>query len=274
MLDFSNTTFLIPFMVDSEDRIFNINVILKYLNNNIKTNVIIVEQGIQKTNINVLNFCNLKIDHILYEKTGIFHKTKLYNIGLSKIKTQNTVCLDSDVLIPIPQMLQAKHCLDNNIDYCFPFKDKYVEISKLLNDERNEFLESFDFEKYISMITNYELTKYNKLPKREKHPGLIRNCPPGGCIFIKTNVYIDMGMENEDFYGYSPEDAERKHRLSILEYSSCSIDGHLYHLDHAVSHRRISDGSGKRLYALLLNMNKEQIKKYYLNKEYAKQYGI
>ena len=50
MLDFSNTTFLIPFMVDNEDRIFNINVILKYLNNNIKTNVIIVEQGIQKTN--------------------------------------------------------------------------------------------------------------------------------------------------------------------------------------------------------------------------------
>lgn len=274
MLDFTNVTFLIPFMVDTPDRIFNINIILNYLNKNIKTNIIIVEQGNKKTNIDFNIFSNLKINHILYVNTGIFHKTKLYNLGLSQIKTENTVCLDSDVLIPIPQMVLAKQCLDEGIDYCFPFDSNYIEISKHLKNERNLFLETFNFEQYLSSICEYNLFYYKNMSPKTRHPGLIRNCPPGGCLFIKTSVYIDMGMENEEFYGYSPEDAERKHRLNILEYSNSPIQGHLYHLDHDSSHRRISDSSGKRLYNLLLNMNKEQIKNYYTDKQYAKQYGI
>lgn len=274
MVDFTNTTFLIPFMVDNLDRIFNINVILEYLNKNFKTNVVIVEQGSKKTDINFHTFHNLNIQHILYENTDNFHKTKLYNLGLSSIKTQNTVCLDSDVLIPVEQMIQAKKYLDDGVDYCFPFNNNYVEISKFLENARAKFLKSFNFDEYINSINQYNVSIYNKLPLRSRHPGVIRNCPPGGCLFIKTNVYIDMGMENEDFYGYGPEDAERKHRLNILGYSSRNVDGNLYHLDHETAHRRISNNSGKHLYNLFLSMNAQEIKNYYSNKRYAKQYGI
>jgi hypothetical protein len=193
---------------------------------------------------------------------------------LTKIKTENTICLDSDVLIPIPQMIEAKTNLDDGIQYCFPFNNNYIEISKLLLNERNLFLDTFDFETYTKSVIIYDTIEYKKIPKIIKHPGLVRNCPPGGCLFIKTNVYIDMGLENEDFYGYSPEDAERKHRLKIFEYSSKEVVGNLYHLDHQVSHKRISNPEGRKLYNFLVKMKKEDLKIFYINKQYAKKYGI
>lgn len=274
MFDFNNSTVLIPFMADNPDRIFNINVILKFLNNNLKTNVVIYEQGNNKTNIDYSIFANLNIVHELYENTSYFHKTKLYNLGLIKIKTENTICLDSDVLIPISQMVEAKNNLDSKIHYCFPFNNNYIEISKLLSKERNLFLDTFDFETYTKSVVTYDTTSYRKIPKIIKHPGLVRDCPPGGCLFIKTKVYIDMGLENEDFYGYSPEDAERKHRLKTFEYTTKEVNGNLYHLDHQVSHKRVSNPEGRKLYNILINMKKEELRNFYINKQYAKKYGI
>jgi len=274
MLDFTNTTFLIPFMVDNSDRVFNLNTILKYLNANLNTNIIISEQGLIKSDIKYDLYSNLKINHILHEVTSIFHKTKLYNLGLSKIQTKNTICLDSDVLIPIHQLTISKSHLDNGIDYCFPFSENYIEISKQLSKDRSDFLQTFDFNTYLNKLVYYNSNEYNRLSKKTRHAGLIRNCPPGGCLCLTTDTYLSMGMENEDFYGYAPEDAERKHRLNVLGYSTCVVKGNLYHLDHDVSHRRISNSDGHKLYNNLIRMNKEQITEYYINKQYRKQYGV
>jgi hypothetical protein len=43
MLDLTNTTFLIPLYIDSEDRLRNSKAVLGYLNHNFKTQVIIHE---------------------------------------------------------------------------------------------------------------------------------------------------------------------------------------------------------------------------------------
>ena len=79
----------------------------------------------------------------------------------------------------------------------------------------------------------------NSKKRFSKIPGIIRGCPPGGCIFIKKQVYIDFGLENEEFHGYAPEDVERKDRLHKLGYRGISIDGDLYHIEHHTEDRRI-----------------------------------
>jgi hypothetical protein len=270
MLNFTNVTFLIPFMADEHDRLFNLNVVLRYLNLNFNSNILIVEQGVKKSNINYNNYFNLNIDHLLYENPNTFHKTKLYNMGLSLIKTKNTVCLDSDILIPIPQIVEAKNNLDAGINYCFPFNRNYIEITKQLVKERENFLQTYDFERYLSILKYYDSPK----KRRNRLTGMIRNCPPGGCLFIQTGIYIDMGMENEDFFGYAPEDAERKHRLKLFGYSTKEVVGDIYHIDHAISHKRIANNDSKKIYNFLISMNKEQLKKYYQNKAYYKQYGV
>lgn len=273
MLDFLNCTFLIPFMKDSEDRITNLHIIFKYLNSIMKTNVIVVEQTSRQSGDNFSNYQNLNIHHMLYNNGGMFHKTKLYNMGLSKINTEITVCLDSDVLIPKDQLIMARNSLMNGNDYVFPFSEKYIEISKILTNQRENFLTNFNFNQYHNEVVNYQKI-YDRLPPKQKHAGLIRGCPPGGCLFIKTSVYFDIGMENENFFGYSPEDAERKHRLSFLGYKTENIPGHLFHLDHVTTHKRVSNMNGKRLYDHIKSFNLDQIKNYYRQLNYKEKYKL
>jgi hypothetical protein len=274
MLDFNDCTFLIPYMKDSNDRSFNLHIILRYLNNIMKTNIIIVEQNKKHYTTNEFNlYNNLNIQHLIYENSGNFHKTKLYNIGLSKINTEITVCLDSDVMIPKEQLLQAKNCLLNGMDYVFPFSENYIEISKILTKSRNDFLASFNFGQYLLNVKEYQKT-YDTVSSKERHPGLIRGCPPGGCLFVKTKVYVSIGMENEEFFGYAPEDAERKHRLNIFGYKTQTIPGHLYHLDHSIVHRRVSNNVGRYLFEKLKSFDPQQLKKYYDNLNYKQKYNL
>lgn len=276
MHDFSNCTVLLPFMVDNSDRIFNLNEVLKYLNTVLKTEILLVQQccsDSKKVEISHSSFPNLDIKHILYINSGIFHKTKLYNMGLVKIKTPIVISLDSDVLLPINQLLEAKHNLENGIDYCFPFSGKYVEITKLLPEQRSSLLKTYRFDSYMTALSDYEDAYAKiKIRRQDRHPGLIRNCPPGGCIFINQQVYLNMGMENEDFTGYSPEDAERKHRLQVLGYTTKPVEGNLYHIEHDINHKRITNSTDAILFKTLATYSKDKIKQYYLDKNYIGKY--
>jgi len=271
MIDFSNCTFLIPFMNSCSDRSFNLKTILKYLNQHITTNVFICEQFSNKHNIfsvdiDVNQYKNLKINH---SKNNIdndrIHKTKLYNIGISQIQTEVISTYDSDVLIPIQQMVQSKNALvDLGCDYSYPFNKEYIEISKQLPNERNILLQTFNFDEYLQSIKNIK-----NIPV-----GTVKPCPPGGCMFLKRKLYIEIGMENEHFIGYAPEDAERKARLEKFNCKNKNIDGHLFHIEHNTAKQRLSSQDSVKLFQDLNKMNKEQLKMYYNKLNYKTKYGI
>ena len=54
----------------------------------------------------------------------------------------------------------------------------------------------------------------------------------GGAFLVNRVAYLRAGGENEAFYGWGPEDAERVKRLEILELPIARVKGPLYHLDH------------------------------------------
>lgn len=268
MHDLKNCTFLIPYMNACPDREFNLKIILKYLNQNFKTNIIISEQVNQKINsIQLCNedYSNLKIEHI---KNNInndnIHKTLLYNVGLSKIKTEVTITYDSDVLIPVQQLLESvDNIIKLNCDYSYPFNMEYVEIAKHYAEERNILLDTFNFDEFLLKLKN----------KPNISVGIFKNCPPGGCMVLKTSSYINIGMENELFVGYGPEDAERKIRLEILQYKNKNVNGHLFHIEHNVTKKRISNRYSVKIFDMIKKMSKQQIIDYYKNLNYRKKYG-
>ena len=55
----------------------------------------------------------------------------------------------------------------------------------------------------------------------------------GWAQFFKRSVYIEGGMENENFRAYAPEDKERYFRFTTLGYKVGRIDDVVYHLEHA-----------------------------------------
>jgi predicted glycosyltransferase involved in capsule biosynthesis len=283
MHDFKNCCFLIPYRkAGNEDREINLLHVLRFLNTFITTNVIIVEQidlkvGEPKTLsiIEKLNFTNLNVKYKIYNDKGGFHKTKLYNMGLTETTEDIVIPYDVDVLIPIEQLIKARQLLMDGFDYCFPFNENYIEIPKSLQEERNKLLTNFDFHLYTEGIKGIH-DKNEKLHFRKRPPGIIRGCPPGGCIFIKRNVYIDCGMENEDFCGYGPEDAERKQRLHLFGYKQGTVEGNLYHIEHEyeADNRRITTPNNKLLNLKLQGMDTQALMQYYKNKNYKQKYGI
>ena len=55
----------------------------------------------------------------------------------------------------------------------------------------------------------------------------------GGAFLANRNSYIVSGMENENFYGWGPEDFERYSRWKNLGYKISRVKGNLYHLTHS-----------------------------------------
>jgi len=49
---------------------------------------------------------------------------------------------------------------------------------------------------------------------------------------MDRKAYFEAGMENENFYGWSPEDYERIIRCEILGYKLSIVNGPLFHLYH------------------------------------------
>jgi hypothetical protein len=54
----------------------------------------------------------------------------------------------------------------------------------------------------------------------------------GGAFIVNKQRYLKGGGENENFYGWGPEDAERLKRMEILEEPTQRIEGPLFHLHH------------------------------------------
>jgi hypothetical protein len=279
MLDFTDCTFLIPYKNSNKDRENNLLHVLRYLNTFLKTNVVVIEQknNILTNTLNIINSKHFNNIFLIYKEYDSghnfnFHKTKLYNLGMQEIKSEIVIPYDADILIPLSQLVEARNSIKQGFDYCFPFNMNYIEISKLLPDDRETLLTDYNFENYkIKASCKHE---ENSKKIYSKIPGIVRGCPPGGCLFIKKQVYIDFGLENEDFYGYAPEDIERKDRLKKLGYSGTSIDGDLYHIEHHTEDRRIASTDSKNLYADISRMDANTIKDYYSKKNYKNIYGL
>jgi hypothetical protein len=65
----------------------------------------------------------------------------------------------------------------------------------------------------------------------------------GGSVFWNRQKFIEVGMENENFLSWGPEDQERVERCMKLGYKWARVQGPLYHLEHA---RLQNSGDGHR----------------------------
>ena len=259
MIDLNTVTFIIPVCLESQDRIRNLCFVLSYLIRNFDTNIIINESDLTSKVPKILNhfFPNeKKIDYIFTKmENGIFHRTKLLNKMLLKVKTPVVANYDCDVLLPINSYVKAnENCLkEYDLIYPFSFGDN-AQLRVVLKSE------SFD---------NFKLDDLNGFFWRAEH---------GFCQFFKTKSYIDGFMENENFISYGPEDSERVHRWKMLGFNIKHLDGKVYHLEHTRTFNSNSTNPFMRqnelLFEKLKTMNKEQLINYYSSQSYYQEYNL
>jgi len=267
-IDLSDATFIIPIRLESDDRIRNVITSTCFILENFDTNLIIKEVDVESVfELQALPQIKeylgdvSKIKHI-FEKSDApeFHRQRVLNEMIMEAKTEIVVNYDCDVLLPLESYHEAYlSVLHHTHDVIYPYaQGEYQKQVQATDELVSEFL-SNDFD-------------FSILDKQSN----IHTSDVGWVQFFNRQVYIDGGMENENFVAYAPEDKERFYRFSTLGYNIGRINDYVYHLEHKRGpnswftnpHRP----RNQEVWQEIQTMNKEQLLEYYSEQEYLKKY--
>ncbi|WP_035141048.1 galactosyltransferase-related protein [Flavobacterium daejeonense] len=215
-VNLKDVTFLIPVKVDSVIRIENLLATVNYIIKNFNTNIIVTE--IAKYNNHILGkVLNRNINYIFVEdKDPIFHRTKYLNRFANEVETPFIAIWDADVIIDKRQIMDAVFKLrKDEADIAYPYDGRFYDTSPIIRD-------LFLIKQRISILHKYANRMF--LPYGSNHKG--------GAFIANTKKYRIAGMENENFYGWGPEDFERYERWYNMGFMISFITGGLYHLTH------------------------------------------
>ena len=96
----------------------------------------------------------------------------------------------------------------------------------------------------------------------------------GFCQFFNRDIYIEGGLENENFVAYAPEDVERYHRFTTLGYRVGRVPDWVYHLEHArtpnswVNNPHMQENNAE--WEKIQKMKPDELREYIDNQEYYK----
>jgi hypothetical protein len=266
-IDLTEATFIIPIRIESNDRLRNIITTTAFLLENFDTNIIIKEVDSESIFKNValpilknILDVDINIQHI-YEKSDSpsFHRQRVLNEMIVAADTEIVVNYDCDVLLPLDSYHEAYNSiLHHTHDVIYPYGQGMYQKQVQASDEIvSNFLQTMD---YSILDSNSSISTSDF----------------GWAQFFNRQVYIDGGMENENFVAYSPEDKERFYRFTTLEYNVGRIHDYVYHLEHARGQNSWINNpytdTNNDEWQKIQSMNKEQIKQYYSNQEYFKKY--
>lgn len=262
--DLSNATFIVPIKIESEDRLRNVITSVCFLLSNFNTNILIKEVDTKSIFLEtalpqIREFCGETptLTHI-FEKSELptFHRQRVLNDMLMKATTDVVVNYDCDIILPLESYTESYNSiLSGNSDVVYPYGDGNYQIQVFATDEivTNFLVNDFNFQYLFDSSRVYD-AKY------------------GFCQFFKRDVYIEGGMENENFVAYAPEDVERFYRYNTLGYKVSRIDNFIFHLEHSRTHNSWFNNPHMRENNLewekIRSMNSETLKNYITTQDY------
>ena len=214
--DLNDVTFLLLVRLDSIERLENILAATQFLTKNFKTNIQVLECTYRDNGI-LKKLINRSVNYSFFEDHDpILFRTHYLNQMIRRVTTHFVSIWDADVISTKQQVIQAVEYLRNDeADFVYPYVDKLLDISEVI---KNKYLKK----------RNLNILLKNEKWMREMYPPH----PVGGAFFCNLKSYMDSGLENETFYGWGLEDAERHNRWHKLGYRIKRIEGSLYHLSH------------------------------------------
>lgn len=266
-IDLTEATFIIPIRIESLDRLRNIITITSFLLENFDTNIIIKEVDTDsifiKEALPILNDIldvKLNINYIFEQsQNSSFHRQKILNEMIMKTRTKIVVNYDCDVILPLESYKIAYDLILN--DEChvvYPYGQGEYQRQVIPSDEVvSHFIQTLDYE-YLNKNSTPYLSDF------------------GWVQFFNRQVYIEGGMENENFIAYAPEDKERFYRFQTLGYNIKRLDNLVYHLEHTRGknswiHNPFMNNNND-VWNKIQKMNKQQLKEYYSNQKYLEKY--
>lgn len=262
IVNLSNLTFLIPVLKDSEDRAWNLQCCLHYLDTTLQTNVSICEVTTQDTCVPVsVQFGNLSIEYHEWSPRpdGLMHRTRMLNYLAYKATTPYVCLFDADVIIPENQWERTAKGIELGYKFIWPYHSPTYDIPKGLQPL---FMETMD----MSMV------QHQCVKPRKPHINV------GGAIICHRETFLELGGFRDDFISWGSEDEEFHDRLVRLGFPIARVPGNLYHLEHS---RGINSGTdnpyrweNRKKHLAMTSFRGEQLNTYCLHLKQIMMAGI
>lgn len=207
-----NLTYIMPFRIDCEERSHNLYFTLDWLKQTECMILLLEADSFPKFDRSKAG------DNILYDfvkdDDDIFYRTKYINKLMRKAETVIVAVWDTDIITDYSQINETTCLIVGGCTIAYPYSGEYVMLSDTLT---KLFMQRRDI---------------NELKERSLEPVFKRPfC--GGAFLVDKKRYLSIGGENENFYGWGPEDAERLRRVQIMGHKvSWLKSGQAYHLFH------------------------------------------
>ena len=263
----SDTTFIVPLRIESDDRLRNVIVSSIYLLDNTDCQIIVKESD--KTSVfaesalpQIRECVGDKADrltHIFEEnQEEYFHRTRLLNDMVMMTTTDVVVNYDCDIILPLESYVTSEEkIVSGECDVVYPYGDGNWQYQIFATDE---------------LVSEFINDDYDLSILRTK--SRVYDAKYGFCQAFATKKYIEGGLENENFIAYGYEDDERYFRFNKLGYNVCRLDAHVYHMEHARTNNSWFTNpfihNNKNLYDTLKEFDKAQLQEYYENQDYLK----
>ena len=267
--DLTDTTFIIPIRLESQDRLRNIITSTCFLLDNFDTNVLIRE--VDATSVftesalpQIYEFCDdisgLKHSFVKSD-SPTFHRQKVLNEMIDECSTDIVVNYDCDVLLPIRSYCAAVDAIrELKADVVYPYGQGMFQRQVEADDELVSMFLSNDF--------NFDI-----LDKSSR----VHTSDFGWAQFFRRSVYVEGGMENENFVAYAPEDKERFYRFTTMGYNVSRVNDFVYHLEHSRGQNSWFNNphmnGNNSEWEKIQKMDTKALFEYYKDQDYLKQYG-
>jgi hypothetical protein len=227
--DLTDTTFLISVRIDSIERLENLLAVLLYIYNKFETKVLLLEADTQPK-IFAENLPPNVSYQFVVDPSDLFHREKYNNQLALLADTDIIIRYDADVIVPAYQLKCAQISLKyRESDLFYPFNGTFLDVSGVY---RSFFVKSLDLtllSKYLKRFQAYGFPSY------------------GGAIAMRKEVFLAVGMENENINGWGYEDQELHKKIKVLGYKIKRQWGPLYHLAHPRGSNSFFHDSEERL---------------------------
>ena len=210
-----DVTFVVPLRLDSTERRENINALIKYTFAHFETNLIVLEADSERRYFPETEPKDFKYEY-LDDKNEVFHRTKWINKLIDVSTTPIVAVWDADAISPPDQVTDAVNKIRSDESVLgFPYDGRFYSCDRISSE-------------IFKKILNIEIL-LRRIPVMNLMHGYHS---VGGAFIINKNKYTSAGGENEDFYGWGPEDTERVKRLEIMKLLIYNSPGILFHLWH------------------------------------------
>lgn len=251
-------TVVIPVRIDSRERKENLDSVISFFLRETFALVIVLEAD--KSRQYQYNEPSGRLS-CYFEKDDdpIFHRTKYINQLLLLSTTEIVGVWDTDALASLSQIKQSMEHIRTGATISYPYGGLFVFLNPLQSEEARLHPGKF--------VEEFRATGKSNAMGR---PSV------GGAFLVNRKRYLAAGGENEAFYGWGPEDAERLKRMEILEEPIARTEGILLHLSHPRGVNSLFDRGKRDLDCLrellhVCGMNTKELSAYIHSKEWNKQ---